>query len=178
MSISINSANSVTGQNYYGQTNAVSQTTEDSEALKEVDKLREQMQALESELLQMQSSTDTNALSEDTKEQLEEELEKLKQQLKLAESKAVSSSNTSSSVSSSASSSASSSLSFKPRFDKYEKSIEESQSSGIYTVKLNGEKGYDISYEPYSESKGEDASVTKEGQSEEESLFESNYTES
>ncbi len=174
MSISINSANSVTGQNYYGQTNAVSQTTEDSEALKEVDKLREQMQALESELLQMQSSTDTNALSEDTKEQLEEELEKLKLELKLAESKAVSSSNTSSSVSSSASSS----LSFKPRFDKYEKSIEESQSSGIYTVKLNGEKGYNISYEPYSESKGEDASVTKEGQSEEESLFESNYTES
>lgn len=174
MSISISST-SVLGQGYNGQTNALSQSSEDSEASLQVDKIRQQMQALENELLQMQSSsstaTDTTTnVSDDTEEQLEEQLEQLKQELKTAEAKAASSATANSNVSSA--------VSFKPQFDKYEKVTEKPQSSGIYTVKLNGEKGYNISYEPFSGSQSESASISESGLSEQMTEFETNDTDS
>jgi len=156
MSISINSMNSVLGQSYNAQANSAAQSTDDSEASKEVDKIREQMRALENELLQMQSETDASEQSEDTKEQLEEQLEELKQELKTAEAKAASSAQASTAATTSTTA-----VSSRPRFDKYEKGTEESQSLGIYTIKPNGEKGYDISYEPYSQKPKSDVSTSQ-----------------
>ncbi|MCI1958523.1 MAG: hypothetical protein LKJ25_02745 [Clostridia bacterium] len=155
MSISTNYANSLplSWQNSSVASTGIS-------ASDDVEKIEKQIQAIENEILEIESSSDTDgstgspsSINGDSSgddsilKSLEKQLETLNDELKVAKTKA-SSSSKASPVSGS-----------QQNFDQYIKGTDEEESAGIYSVKSNDKDGYNISFKPYSDNTKEDTSA-------------------
>lgn len=138
---------------YVGQTEGLKggrALPKEQEKPETVEELQARRQTIQNQILQVKSASDS-AGSPDTVKSLEEQLEKVNAALKTANAGKAGPVG-----------GASPSTAPQPRFDEYVEGKGRQPSPGLYEVKEDGEGGYQVSFQPYSED-GEEAAPAASG---------------